>query len=176
MPDFPSAPAPRPFGVVGSLDPASGVDAALISSTGSGTATWPVASKALYVPVVVERSVVAYQIAVTVAVQSGNLDVGIYTEDGSRLISSGSTAVGAAGVQAVNITDTTLPPGGYFLAMAVDNTTASFVRLSVPPALALRAAGMREQATAFALPSTATFANVAAAYLPNISIATAATI
>lgn len=111
-----------------------------------------------------------YKMGVVVAVQSGNLDVGIYSEKGSLLVSAGSTAVGAAGFQSFDVTDTPLNPGIYFLAMCVDNTTASFNRSNAVIAANMQACGVQQQAVgAVTLPSTATFANPASAYSPAIT-------
>lgn len=113
----------------------------------------------------------AYQMALTVAVQSGNLDVGIYDANANRLVSAGSTAVGAAGMQIVDITDTLLVPGTYFAAMCVDNTTASFTRSTNPDVQTMRVCGLQQQAVgAVTLPSTATFATMGNAYYPALTV------
>lgn len=139
----------------------------------SGAAVWPAANRAIYLPVVVQRVCTAYQFLLNVSVQSGNLDVGIYDEWGNRQVSAGSTAVAAAGVQLVNITDTVLTPGVYFLAMNCDNTTASFTRGSIATALQLQSYGVQQQAVgAVALPDPATFADPASAYFPMLAVAT----
>lgn len=124
-------------------------------------------------PFEVQATCTAFQIGFIVAVQSGNLDVGIYDIVGpNRLVSKGSTAVAAAGVQVVDITNTTLTPGAYFLAMCVDNTTASF-NTYVLTALLYQAAGVQQQAVgAVTLPDPATFANPASAYCPLMFVST----
>jgi len=136
--------------------------------------TWPAANRALYMPVEVNAPCTAYQMAFVVSVQSGNCDVGIYDELGNRLVSAGSTAVGVAGVQVVDIADTVLAPGVYFLAMNVDNTTASVNRASGGgTADEYRCAGVQQQAVgAVALPNPATFANPASIYAPLLMVST----
>lgn len=142
----------------------------------NAAAVWPAINKALYIPVLLNRHATAYQMGVIVGTQSGNLDVGIYDMNGVRLVSAGSTAVAAAGLQIVNITDTPLSPGLYYLAMCVDNTTAAFNRGSVG-AVQSQVSGMQEQAVgAVTLPSTATFANPAASYCPVIMASLVATL
>ncbi len=95
-------------------------------------ALWPSANRAIYVPVYIEQTVIAYQMAVIVGVQAGNCDIGIYDVSGNRQVSVGSTAVGGAGIQKFNITDTTLGPGVYFLAFnCSDAATAQFNRLNI---------------------------------------------
>ncbi len=142
----------------------------------SGAAIWPTANTAYYVAFYIDTTVTAYQMAIQVAVQSGNLDVGIYDSLGTRLVSKGSTAVAAAGIQVVDIADTTLTPGTYFMAMCCDNITASFRRWSTPDIQTLRCCGVQEQAVgAVTLPNPATFANPLVAYVPGLAIATQAT-
>ncbi len=132
----------------------------------STSAVWPVANTAIYVPVSIPSIVTAYQISIQVATQSGNCDVGIYDEIGNRLVSSGSTLVGAAGIQLFNITDTVLVPGVYYLAMNCDNTTASFFRNGRAPQQTVPY-GLKQQAVgAVTLPNPATFAVTAQSYLP----------
>lgn len=170
MPDFSGLPAGG-VTILSSFGPATcGFD---INTWGAPTAgaVWPSANRALYTAVLVEVPLVAKKIAVLPTVQSGNLDVGIYTEDGTRLVSMGSTAVGtASAVQVLDITDTTLNPGTYFLAMNCDNTTAAFQRSSAGITGTMSAFGLQQQAVgAIALPATATFANISSAYLPVIN-------
>lgn len=137
--------------------------------TGWGNGTWPTANKALYIPFVLPVAGVVQQIAVVVANQIGNLDAGIYDAGGGLIVSAGSTAVGAAGPQFVDIADTALGPGAYYMALAMSSATASIQRAA--PSLSLvRAAGVLMQTSALALPSTATFAQAADAYLPLVSL------
>jgi len=99
-------------------------------------------------------------IDIVVAVQNGNLDIGIYTLAGARIVSLGSTAVGAAGLQTLNITDKRLGPGQYYLGFATSSATATFQSLTPKGGASVGAAalvGARRMATAFPLPATATF-------------------
>jgi hypothetical protein len=56
--------------------------------------------------------------------------VGIYATSagtvGAKIVTSGSTAVAAAGKQVIALTATTIEPGLYWMGFAVDNATASF--------------------------------------------------
>lgn len=165
-----------PRGVINSHGSSSLLRCAASGGASAG-GTWPAANRALYAPFIVEVAVTAYQMAFEVVTQSGNCDVGIYDELGNRLVSSGSTAVAVAGLQAIDITDTLLTPGVYYMAMNVDNTTASVMRSSSTPALLLRVLGAQQQAVgAVTLPDPAVFANPASAYFPSLSIALTATI
>lgn len=98
------------------------------------------------------------RIRFNVASASGNFDTGIYADDGTglapgtRLVSTGSTPVPAAGRILQTITAVTLDPGVYWLTFAVDNGTATF---TIPPPRMGRIVGSRSQTAAFPLPATA---------------------
>ena len=179
MSDWPSGFITLPGGVIYGVSSYASLlaEAAILTGSINTGGTWPAANRALYMPFIVEVPVTAYQLAVEVTVQSGNCDAGIYNEQGTRLVSAGSTAVAAAGLQTFNITDTALTPGVYFMAMNVDNTTAAFVRSVSLNAPWLQMLGMQQQAVgAVALPDPATFANPASAYVPTMAVALKATI
>lgn len=144
----------------------------------TGAAAWPAANRAIYVPFLVHAACVAYQMGVIVGTQSGNLDIGIYDAISyKRLVSSGSTAVAAAGFQAVNITDTTLIPGVYFAALCVDNTTAQLRRSATATYLCGLMGVLQQAVGAVTLPATASsLAQPASGYLPLITISTTSVI
>lgn len=90
-----------------------------------------VANIAVLILVRVDRPITVAKLRVRVQTQSGNLDLGIYSSDGTtatRLGSMGSTAVAAAGVQTCTLaTPIVLSPGtDYYIALAVDNGTVTF--------------------------------------------------
>lgn len=124
--------------------------------TGVAAATWPTANRAMYYPFRIGRTVTLTQMFTFNGTSSGNIDVAVYNEGFTRLVSAGSTAMaGASAVQYFNVTDTVLTPGAYYMAVAVDNTTASFERANIEcPVLA--AFGVLQESAAFALPATAT--------------------
>jgi hypothetical protein len=104
------------------------------------------------------------------ATASGNLDVGIYDENGNLLVSIGTTGqTGTSTIQQADITDTTLSRGYYYLAMAMNGTTGTALRYS-PTTNLQQMMGVLEQASAFVLPSTATFAKAARSYIPVMGI------
>lgn len=147
-----------------------------INNTAASLA-WPAANRAIYVPFLIETAVTATLIGwkngATVNNGANDMDVGIYSESGTRLVSQGGTITQTPinTAQTADITDTTLPPGVYYLAMCVSNTTSTFFR-SQPSALALQMCGVQQQAVgAVALPAPATFANPASAYVPLMSVA-----
>lgn len=169
MPDFPGVLMnPQPISVATFSQTSDAGEASVFFGQAAGNAVWPAANRAIYVPVKVEMPMTVYTMGVIVGAQSGNLDVGVYDEKGNRLVSSGSTAVGSVGFQSINIADTALNVGVYFLAMCVSNTTASFTRWGTA-AVALQTVGVQQQAVGVVtLPDPATFANPASSYLPLI--------
>lgn len=128
----------------------------------------PTANLAYYMPVRVAAPCSVLDMNLQVIVSSGNLDVGVYSWAGTRLVSSGSTAVGAAGMQKVGLTDTSLGPGWHFLAIAIDNTSAIF-RAADITAPNLRMCGFRQETSAFPLPATATFAALSTGTAPALT-------
>lgn len=172
MADWPAPATPMMPGMSTLDDPNSG---AWFSRGNIGSsAAWPASNTAVYTPYLLTETVVAQQIAFIVGTSSGNIDVGIYSETGTRLVSSGSTACGASGVQAVDITDTTLTPGVYFVAMNCDNTTATFNRTAGITNAAMRFYGVQNEAVgSVTLPATATMANPTWSYVPAMVVTTA---
>ena len=136
----------------------------------SAGGVWPAVNRAIYCPILVEDPVTVKQLVVWPTVQSGNFDIGIYTETGKRVISKGSTAVGAANtMQPVDITDTPLTPGFYYLGMSCDNTTAAFQRSNNGDADMMTVFGVQNQALgAVTLPDPWVPINAQNAYVPLI--------
>ena len=142
----------------------------LFNAFGQGysvTATTWTANRAVFQPIHVEVPCTVTQIAVRVQTTGGNLDVGIYNWNDTLLVSLGSTAVAAAGIQTCNITDTYLAPGWYKLAFSCNSSTPAFKSSSTAVA-GMRVCGVQEQASAFALPSPATPIAYATALAPMI--------
>ena len=133
---------------------------------------WPVANLAMYFPFTVQEDKTFKRILVRIAsISSGNLDVGVYDAAGSRKVSIGTTAVAAANTsQILDITDTQLIAGDYYLAMACDNTTVDFPSYSLPSQPNMLY-GIKEETSAFVLPATATFAeDDDRSYIPLITL------
>jgi hypothetical protein len=125
------------------------------------TSAWGVANRAIYMPVRVTARVIIKKLGcVTSTTGAGNIDIGIYDAGGTRLISTGSTAKSAvASTQIIDVTDTTIGPGLYYLALNNSTTTDTFVAAvgmaqGVPSSMGLRS----EAVGAVTLPATATWA------------------
>jgi hypothetical protein len=100
------------------------------------------------------------------ASSSGNIDIGIYGVDGTRLVSKGSTAMaGTNTLQIFDVTDTYLAPGDYFLAIALDNNTAIVWASALVAGMAPFLGIYIETLSDLPLPATATFAIASALLL-----------
>ena len=136
------------------------------------SATWPANNQAIYIPFELDMPMIVTQMfTVNGATASGNVDVGIYSADGTRLVSKGSTAQsGTNTIQAYDITDTYLDCGAFYMALALSSTVGTLFRLSHGAANDWLIWGGLQQASAFALPATATFAVNTTQYLPLFGI------
>ncbi len=146
--------------------------------SGSGSVAYIASNTALFIPFVLTKQItVVILFSVNGAAVSGNIDMGIYDAIGTRIVSKGSTAQsGTNTLQTFDITDTTIGPGKFYLAVAIDNTTATLFANAAANISSAASTGMCEMANAFALPATATFATVTTTYLPVIGLSTRAVI
>lgn len=132
------------------------------------SAVFPGANKVFYMPLRVPVPVLIRQLyCLNGSVVSGNVDVGLFTLDGTKIISSGSTAqAGTTTKQLFNVTDTLIGRGCYYLGITLSNTTGTFQRITT--ALApMSAIGLLTETTGgFGLPAIATFSTLANAYMP----------
>jgi len=97
---------------------------------------------------------------------NGNVDVGVYDSEANRLVSTGSTVqAGVSTAQIVTIATTDLPAGICYFAFVANSGTARYLTggsLANGPNV-----GIRQQASAFPLPATATFASCVTTPLPK---------
>jgi hypothetical protein len=141
------------------------------------SAVWVSANRALFVPFAIAEPMLAEKMfwANGTVVGTDSIDVGIYTTEATpvRLVSGGGTlSAGISTVQEVNITDTVLLPGAYYMAMVCNSaTTATFLRWAPGHLGMCRLAGMAEMAAAYVLPSTATLAAISTLYVPFFGVA-----
>jgi hypothetical protein len=132
------------------------------------SAAWPMANRALYIPFELDRPMrVTQMYAMNGSAAGGNMDVGIYTADGTRLVSNGSVAqTGTTVLQIFNITDTYLDCGAFWMALALSSVAGTMYRLTHGAANDWLVWGGLQQDTAFPLPATAALAVNTTAYLP----------
>lgn len=85
---------------------------------------------------------------------AGNVDVGVYNSSFVRLISTGATAqAGVDTLQSVDVADTTIAAGQYFMAISASNTvTARFGGRAGGSVARLQAAGCSIMAAGHPLP------------------------
>lgn len=123
--------------------------------------TWTTANIAILVPMRITETVTVVKMAVANGpTANGNLDVGIYDNTFTKLVSSGSTAQsGTDTIQILDIADTALSPGTYYFALASSSTTATFAGSDFSGSQGAgdpKAWGVVQMAAAFPLPNTIT--------------------
>lgn len=147
----------------------------LIGSLAGGStpasAAYPNANDALLTPLYLEQfSTIKRLFVLNGAVVSGNIDIGIYTQGGAKIVSSGSTVQsGTSSNQIYDVTNFSLGPGRYYLAMALDNVTGRIVRAGLSTN-AVKLMGMARMTSAFPLPNQITFMPMTSGYLPVMGI------
>jgi hypothetical protein len=126
----------------------------------SSTNAWGTQYRAIYVPVRVVRRVVVRQLGwVSGPTAAGNCDVGIYDSTGTRIVATGSqTNTSASITRVVDITDTTIGPGCYYLGLNNDTTTDTFLSYPITAPEAAARGLLSETLGSLALPSTASWA------------------
>lgn len=145
------------------LDPKHAAITLLSGLSGSLTSTtFPTANRMFAYPFSVASPKTVSKIIVPVGgATSGNLDVGILGPTGTRLTSSGATAVGSTNTQmSINVTDVALAAGTlYYVAIACDNATAAFASyVNVAVDSLWQAQQVKITDTAYPIPASPTLA------------------
>lgn len=120
------------------------------------------ANRVTYFPFLIYEPVTVVKMSYIVgATASGNVDIGIYGAQGHRLVNSGSTAQGTINtLQELDITDTTLLPALYFMAITLSSATGTYFRIAANDELLQSSVPLLvETPGSFGLPATATFAS-----------------
>ncbi len=140
---------------------------ALSSSSATISTAYPTASLAMFYPFsVVAKSIYSRAFVFNGTVVSGNIEVGIYDAKGRKVTSISAAQAGTSQLQILDITDFTLYPGLFFLALVMDNTTGTIMCSNAPSAAHLGFAGAFQMAAAYPLPNAATFALPTTSLLP----------
>lgn len=152
--DFPSVVPARP--VISTVNEWSAIG--FLQRVAQASAAWASANRAVYMPFTLSTSYLVQRLWwANGSAVAGNVDCGIYTSDGVRLVSTGSTAqAGTSVVQSVSITPLLLTPGRYYMGLAASSTSATF--LSDTVFLVPGLVGLAQEASALPLPAQATFA------------------
>ena len=142
---------------------------------GAVSAVYITANMAFYVPFILSESFPLKRMFVhNGATASGATDLGIFTNEGHRIVSASSsgnvlTQAGVSVIQYYDLTDTTLTPGQYFMAISHSDIVGTVFR-SAPQVNVTRQYGVFQQATAHPLPVTATFAPMTSIYMPMFGL------
>lgn len=154
---------------INSHSPEAGGTAYNYSAT---TGAWTANNDAYFIPFEIWETIVVQYMFIWNVTPSGNIDLGIYSEDGTRLASTGSTALSGSNTTQGIALSATLAPGKYYMAAACSTTgyTPAIVTTGVIELTRARAGGCLTMASAFPLPATATFAAIASAYVPMIGL------
>jgi hypothetical protein len=125
------------------------------------SATYPSANLAIAVPFQTARALQIRKMFWANGTTAGtnSVDVGVYSLNGARLVSGGGTlSVGANTLQEVDVTDTMLQPGSYYMAYAQNGVTMTPIMQSLAQSANMRCCGIAQMASAYVLPTTFTFA------------------
>lgn len=165
----PSVLPPLPVISTASLESVGAITSINLNSYSS--VVWTSGSRAFFIPFHLEIPIVVTKLLfANGAAVSGNLDMAIYNASFVRLVSIGSTAqAGANSVQALDITDTLLGAGDYYLAAVLDNTTGTVLQNNVGIGVSQRS-GVLMQAAAFPLPALANPITVSTGSVPLIGL------
>lgn len=136
--------------------------------TTGASGAWPSANKPIAIPFRLSSAMVVRRLGWRNGSSPGsNWDIGIYDAAFNRKVSSGSTA-GSGVYQNVDVTDTALPPGKYYLAIALNATTANrayFINTVSGTALVSFTGVMDSGTNAFPLPDPLTNMVAAATFV-----------
>lgn len=121
---------------------------------------WPAANLAIYVPVAVRQRVIVRSIWFSSAsTGTGNYDIGLYDSGGTRIASSTAQSKPASAIEVVyDITDTTIGPGTYYMALVISNNSDTVYRYAPSAPIALAYGALSESLGSTALPATASWA------------------
>lgn len=144
----------------------------------NGTTNWPSANRAYYFPFRIPGAFMINQFFwINGSVVAGNVDAGVYSFDGRRIISTGAIAQsGVSVIQVANVTDTTIGGGLFYLAISLSSATGRLLK-AAPGLQFQKIMGILQQDSANPLPATATFAVLTVApHIPVFGITRGATI
>jgi len=151
----------------------------MFTTNNAGGIAWPANNRALYFPIHLPAPfLVARGYLINDGNATGNVDIGVYTIGGTRLVSSGSTARGSTNAtQYIDLTDTWLSPGDYYWALVGSSTSGVYTGVAAASATVCRADGiLQEDLGATTLPSSMSPAAMATANIPLFGFTQSATL
>ena len=151
-----------------------GVGGWIWGATSFGSGAWTTANLALFIPFIISvPTTIVGGGPYNGTTLSGGFDVGVYDEQGNKLVSSGSvSSVGTSAWQVVSLTSTTLNPGTYYMALGFGSGTATVFTVVAGNNSALRCSGVLSQTSALPLPAKATFAIASGTVQPLVALTT----
>lgn len=145
----------------------------IASGLSPGAGSWPTANLAIYMPFILPAPYVVRRLGwMNGTVTASHIDVGIYSDTGTRIVNTGSvTQSGASALQSFSLaTPLKIPAGHYYFAFQCDLAVATpqFQRIAVT-AIAGRLMGCLNQAVgSFGLPAVMTPAQYATIFYPLV--------
>lgn len=135
--------------------------------------SWVGANDTILVPIAITRHTkVRKMFCVNGSGNTGNVDVGIYDAKGTLIVSSGATLQsGTNNLQVFDITDTTIGPGQYFMALSASSAAATFFRTAMQ-GRSTSGMGVKINTNAHPLPATISLSDMSSDYIPIFGIAT----
>lgn len=153
----------------------NGFIAGNINQQTPASVVWPTANLAQFIPFSLKYPISVLSLFVlNGATATGNFDIGIYTNDGTRITSLGSTGQsGTNTVQNVSITPVTIGPGNFYLALVLSSASGTVFSNTVGSSTFIaQSMGLYSQASALPLPASATFATATLSRIPVFGLAT----
>jgi hypothetical protein len=140
------------------------------SLVSSASAAWPTTDLAIYVPFTIEMPSLAVRLAwYNGATSSGNVDCGIYSKDGTRLVSAGATGQGTINVPQLVTISYMLRPGQYYMALWM-HTGGTMFRVAPLLASYQACSGMLEEVVTSVLPAVWTPVTSTTLYVPVFGV------
>jgi hypothetical protein len=141
------------------------------------SAVWPLASLAIFVPFTLTKQITVLEAFVyNGATVSGSWDVGVYSNDGNKIFSTGAVAQSTASViQSTTVSSNTFRtfgPGNFYLGMSTSTAAGTYFRAAPTNAQICQMMGMASAVSAYVLPSSVTFASISTATVPVFGITT----
>ena len=139
------------------------------------SATWPLANLAIFIPFTLMSQITVLEMfTMNGATSSSGFDVGVYTSDGTLIVSTASTTQSTTtSVQVCSVSTkliTSFGPGNFYMAMSVNSASATYYRVGPSAAIFSSMFGMATMTAAFPLPTTATLASISTAFIPVIGL------
>ena len=143
-----------------------------VASGNAASAAYPQANMVLYVPFVALSTTQVTQMFWYNGTGTGNMELGIYTEDGIKLASSGVLAMSGTNTSQFYTfpTPVNLGEGLYFVAVVMNNTTNRLFSVTGTNPGFSEALGLYQQTGTFPLPANASFQNMTTNYIPFIGL------